>query len=768
MSTLAHQLAAVLGSVRTPGDFCTAGAIDLALPRLTVQGVGPVALPLLPVQAAQLVAVADRAPYGRGAETLVDTTVRRTWQIGADRVRTEGEHWARTLQAIVARAAEGLGVTTPVAAQLYKLLVYDEGSFFVGHRDTEKAAGMFASLVVALPSIHTGGELVVRHKGREVRLDLAAPDPSMAAYAAFYADCVHEVLPVTSGCRLTLVYNLLRQGAGRLPEPPDHEAETARLAALLADWAAGRPAAGGDDDDDDEAAGKLVYPLEHAYTPAELSFQALKGPDAAAAAVLAAAAQRSGCELHVALLTLVESGSAEHTGYARRRSWRDDDAADDEFEIVEVYDRSATLSDWRCVDGSAADFGVFPFDETELSPPEALQGMKPDEQSFEEATGNEGASFERSYRRAALVLWPRSRRLAVVGAAGLPVSLPRLAGLARRWRESGAGVDSALWQEAHELAGHMLASWPQPDRWARRSDAPGNAAGMLDALTQLEDAERIEAFLADVCAAGVHGKGDNESLLAAAALLDPQRAAALIERIVQANAAGDPGACADLLARAAAAAPAGGSGGARSLVAAARALVESLPGGTAPALQQPTTAAAAGGRTAAACAGRSRFRRRSRDGARPHRRSAGRAGRRPAAGPACDLRAGCRRPAGGPAPERAGGDTRRARRAAAARRVRAAPALAHGRAAGAAGRLDAGRRARLPVRPLHRTRRLPGPPRPEGVDAQGRRKHARPCGGDGAALPLRPRPRHRTARPPLQPRVHQEPGRLPAAGEAAP
>ena len=584
MSTFAQQLAAVLGSVRTPGDFCTAGAIDLALPRLTVQGVGPVALPLLPVQAAQLVAVADRAPYGRGAQTLVDTTVRRTWQIGADRVRTEGEHWARTLQAIVARAAEGLGAATPVVAQLYKLLVYDEGSFFVGHRDTEKAAGMFASLVVALPSIHTGGELVVRHKGREVRLDLAAPDPSMAAYAAFYADCVHEVLPVTSGCRLTLVYNLLRQGAGRLPEPPDHEAETARVAALLADWAAGRPAAG--DDDDDEAACKLVYPLEHAYTPAELSFQALKGPDAAAAAVLAAAAQRSGCELHVALLTLVESGSAEHTGYARRRSWRDDDAADDEFEIVEVYDRSATLSDWRCADGSAVDFGVFPFDETELSPPEALQGMKPDEQSFEEATGNEGASFERSYRRA--------RRRSGRGRGGSRSSARRVCGqpaaagrLARRWRESGAGVDSALWQEAHELAGHMLASWPQADRWARRGDTPSDAAGMLAALTQLKDAERIDAFLAEVAASGVHGKGDNESLLAAAALLDPQRAAALIERIVQANAAGDPGACADLLARAAAAAPAGGSGGACSLVAAARALVESLPGGAAPAPQQP-------------------------------------------------------------------------------------------------------------------------------------------------------------------------------------
>jgi hypothetical protein len=34
--------------------------------------------------------------------------------------------------------ALGLGVSEPVAADFYKLLVYDAGSFFVGHRDTEK------------------------------------------------------------------------------------------------------------------------------------------------------------------------------------------------------------------------------------------------------------------------------------------------------------------------------------------------------------------------------------------------------------------------------------------------------------------------------------------------------------------------------------------------------------------------------------------------------------------------------------------------------
>ena len=81
----------------------------------------------------------------------------------------------------VKRAAEGLGVKGPVTAELYKLLVYDKGSFFVSHRDTEKAPGMFATLVVALPSQSKGGELVVRHNDREARLDLQCDEPSEVA-----------------------------------------------------------------------------------------------------------------------------------------------------------------------------------------------------------------------------------------------------------------------------------------------------------------------------------------------------------------------------------------------------------------------------------------------------------------------------------------------------------------------------------------------------------------------------------------------------------
>ncbi|MBM4258015.1 MAG: 2OG-Fe(II) oxygenase [Deltaproteobacteria bacterium] len=582
MANLTSELAQILQRVQRPGDFYTTDTLDLFAPRLEVAGVGPIALPLLPAQAQQLIAVAEPAPYGRGEATVVDPAVRRTWQIAPERVQISGRHWKQTLADIVARATSGLGVTEPVVADFYKLLVYDTDSFFVNHRDTEKAAGMFATLLIVLPSIYTGGALLVRHRDREVRLELNCTEVSQVAFAAFYADCVHEVLPLTSGYRLVLVYNLRRQGRGQLPHAPDYDTEQAEVTALLRQWSAGKEAA------DDDAPAKVLYPLEHAYTPAELAFAALKGADAAAAAVLVAAASAADCDLHLALVTIGESGSAEYTGYSgsRRRRWAadDEDEEDDEdFEIGEVHDRTETLSDWRHPDGSQPTLGPLPFTEDELCPPEAFEELEPDEQHFHEATGNEGASFVRTYRRAALVVWPRARRLAVLNQAGLTATLPYLTGLTERWAASGEGLSSALWREAHELAGHMLETWPRQVGWSYgKNDTPGNTTTLLNLLSQLQDTARIDTFL-DILATAALSKGDNAAIVQAASLLSPKRAAVLIKHIISSHAATNLSACADLLARSVAASV---PRGAVNLRGAATALVEALPGDPARAPQR--------------------------------------------------------------------------------------------------------------------------------------------------------------------------------------
>jgi hypothetical protein len=90
MTMIPADLAAQLATVCRPGDFFAAGTTELLAPLLEVEGVGPVALPLLPAQAGQLAVAAEPAPYGRGAATLVDPAVRRCRQIDPDRVRISG------------------------------------------------------------------------------------------------------------------------------------------------------------------------------------------------------------------------------------------------------------------------------------------------------------------------------------------------------------------------------------------------------------------------------------------------------------------------------------------------------------------------------------------------------------------------------------------------------------------------------------------------------------------------------------------------------
>ena len=127
---------------------------------------------------------------------------------------------------------------------------------------------------------------------------------------------------------------------------------------------------------------------------------------------------------------------------------------------------------------------TFRWKQEEFSPPDACDDLAPDEEHFHEATGNEGASFERTYRRAALVLWPSDRIFAVLSQAGLPVTLPYLDDLTQRWADSAGDRQSSLWREAHDLAGHMLAQWPTQNWYPRRDKAPSDAARMLTLLTR--------------------------------------------------------------------------------------------------------------------------------------------------------------------------------------------------------------------------------------------------------------------------------------------
>ena len=310
-------------------------------------------------------------------------------------------------------------------------------------------------------------------------------------------------------------------------------------------------------------------------TSAELAFEALKGADAAVADVLVAAASAADCDLHLALVSITESGSAEHIGYygSRRRRWSDEEDEED-FEVSEVHDRHEMLSDWRRPDGSQMELGALPFMEDELCPPDAFEDLEPDEQYFHEATGNEGASFERTYRRAAMVLWPRARQLAVLNQAGLAVTLPYLGDLTGRWTQSGEGPASPLWRDARTLRPHA-AGVAKAGRLVSREDRDAqrrrHIADPAESPAGCGTYRHFSGHPRRWCLQQGRQRGDRAGRRSLAA----GAGAALIEHLIASQAVTNLSACGDLLARSVAARI---TGRAADLNRAATALVEALPG----------------------------------------------------------------------------------------------------------------------------------------------------------------------------------------------
>jgi hypothetical protein len=97
---------------------------------------------------------------------------------------------------------------------------------------------MVGTLVVSLPSAHTGGELVIDHAGQNTAYRASKEE---LTFVAFYADCRHQVTPVRSGYRVTLTFNLL---AGRSRRSGKRLGAQAELLGATLDVAAGLGVAG--------------------------------------------------------------------------------------------------------------------------------------------------------------------------------------------------------------------------------------------------------------------------------------------------------------------------------------------------------------------------------------------------------------------------------------------------------------------------------------------------------------------------------------------
>lgn len=130
----------LLDNVESAGSFACFGSHTVfPLPGLEIAGSGPIGLPLSHRDAAALKDACHKSPFGKGSRTIVDESVRKTWELDASQFQLTNPAWLEFEKNIVNQVEQSLGATVThggrLVAHRYKLLLYEKGAMFKAHQE---------------------------------------------------------------------------------------------------------------------------------------------------------------------------------------------------------------------------------------------------------------------------------------------------------------------------------------------------------------------------------------------------------------------------------------------------------------------------------------------------------------------------------------------------------------------------------------------------------------------------------------------------------
>lgn len=346
---------------------------------VTVEGVGNLTFPISEDTVNSLIKISSKAKFGRGEDTILDTSVRDTQMIPASKLKVEINE--NSLKNALERVASGLKVYEgcTLVPHLFNMLIYGPGQFFALHRDSEKEKNMVASLVIVLPCSHKGGDLIVKHNNKQ-HVFFGSRNPDFIKCVVFYSDCQHEIKKVSEGYRIALTYNVVLLSpeivSTRNINQELHEAVNSYFNC------SNKPK-------------RLIYYLNHNYSEHSLKWNLLKGTDRKEAFSLFAVAKHQDRVPCLALLDYSETYDAEDNGY--------DDLLDDHTELVYWVDEQNFQFKEHDKNVSKEEI-CYTIETTDLLEPYKTEESGP--------TGNEGETCDHWYRRACVVLWSKKHDFA--------------------------------------------------------------------------------------------------------------------------------------------------------------------------------------------------------------------------------------------------------------------------------------------------------------------------------------------------------------------
>jgi len=473
-------------------DFCSKVVTALDDLQIQVKDVGDLRLPLKPRIIQSLIKQSRPAKYGLKEQTLLDKEVRDVWEIPKSRVKINQRYWKTSFDAALLQLKTSLGLSeqSKLKAELHNLIIYEPGQFFKPHQDSEKCDDMVATLLVVLPSFYRGGTLIIDHQGEKKRFTSQSTPEDKLTFIAFYADCHHEVRPVTDGYRVVLTYNLIlktkiKTGADFANNHSDSALQET-LASALSEYFESNQSDESQYLSNRTNCKKFAYLLDHEYTAKGLHWSRLKNGDITRVNAFRAIANKLNMDIYLGLIDVHESWECQDDtdwGYGQRhRYWeyeeeiKTENEREDEYTLGELLFSETEFKSCMDIQGKPVNMSGLMIRSNEIFCTREMEEFKPFESEYEGYMGNWGNTMDRWYHRAAIILWRKIDHYLMLLECSPTEFLNEVLTLAKKKKAR---------ENIQRIVTHILPSW----RGLRNEDNSRNLSRVLQLALKIENPE---------------------------------------------------------------------------------------------------------------------------------------------------------------------------------------------------------------------------------------------------------------------------------------
>uniref|UniRef100_A0A0P6GTG8 Fe2OG dioxygenase domain-containing protein n=1 Tax=Daphnia magna TaxID=35525 RepID=A0A0P6GTG8_9CRUS len=192
---------------------------------IEIPELGNLHVPLAIEDVEKLKSIAEPALHGNGLNVVLDPNLRKGWQVAGMRISGlfPKDSLQKTLGELCAKALLNLKLgwlledcdSNTVDAYIDKLVLYESGGHYKRHRHSELEQGICGVVILQIPVENgfNGGRLKIEHGSSTAHYEYHEGSNHCHFLTAFRSGCKHELEPIKSGWRVTLMINLVWRNA---------------------------------------------------------------------------------------------------------------------------------------------------------------------------------------------------------------------------------------------------------------------------------------------------------------------------------------------------------------------------------------------------------------------------------------------------------------------------------------------------------------------------------------------------------------------------